>query len=67
MFLLIFIKTNLTIGTDNYQVTNFPCKATLKRRVYSNTSSSRSNPFLILFFHDYNMTSHHYGDGKQSR
>ena len=37
MFLLIFIKTNLTIGTDNYQVTKFPCKDTLKRRVYSNT------------------------------
>lgn len=67
MFLLIFIKTNLTIGTGDYQVSKFPCKATLKRRVYSNTSSSRSNPFLVLFFHDYNMTFRHYGDGKKSR
>ena len=67
MFLLIFIKTNLTIGTGDYQVSKFPCKATLKRRVYSNTSSSRSNAFLVLFFHDYNMTFRHYGDGKKSR
>ena len=43
----------------DYEVSRLPCRATPKKRVYSSTSSSRSDPFLISFFYNYNMTFHH--------
>lgn len=45
------------MGVGDYQVSKFPCVATLEKRVFISISYSRSDPALIAFSHYYSVLS----------